>query len=882
MAASQPRRATWRPMRSEPRPHRWWQVGRLRAAVTGLALVVAFPALADPLDALAPTARAIYARAEEQETSGRFATSASLYQLVLDQDPTFVPARLGLGRALEAQGKLGDAEALYRDALGDPDVSEALATLLESSRPAEALEEWVRLEPARVGDPTPYLHETRLRVKLGMVDDAQVSWERYLALLQGAMPDGAVFLDLVDAAPAAAEGLLRAYLESWPEGSAAAEAHERLERIEVEAEAARLDLGGDTPLDAELLAVAARVEAALAQGDVSTAKAVGAELVTRAPDSSTAHARYADALIAAGSWGEAEVQARIARRLAPEDASARARLGRLLADAYGGRRDTEALTELQAACQLRSGDAGLRFRLAIVQQRTGHFSDAEASYRAVLAADAGGQWAPEAQSRLDALIRTPPVLPEPSPSARMEMSAAAEHHYRVFLVLLGRGKREEAAVELDQAVTEEPHNALLLRKHGDLDNEAGHPDAAVIWWRRSLDADPAQPDIWRNLAGAAKSPEERKDCLARAAELGDPEAHYQLARLAREIGDWATVEAELGAYERSASLTSEYRLAAGAMRSELQARRRAFALLWLFLGLVGLGTPALWWWRRRTSRTLSELLEATPESWHEAARLLAGIRHEVLKHNTTVLPQVAEAAERGDLAPWNALVARLPELTEKLHAYVGALVTLGRARHVRFVPAVDPTFGPLLRAFARLRRMRRPDPEALREISRVVNEDAYGTIGRLVREICVLRCDEALVREVYARVSAEPGFAGTALPELWVTGGPLTLRLFRPDLEDILANLLRNALSAGATALAVALSDTEDEVTGHPLAEIAVIDDAPGALSNAMIRSRFIGRGLGLAVDLTNRHGGSIRVDARAEGAKAVVVQFQLAEAGAD
>ena len=90
----------------------------------------------------------------------------------------------------------------------------------------------------------------------------------------------------------------------------------------------------------------------------------------------------------------------------------------------------------------------------------------------------------------------------------------------------------------------------------------------------------------------------------------------------------------------------------------------------------------------------------------------------------------------------------------------------------------------------------------LRELSRVINGEAYDALGRFVREICVLPCDEALVRGVYARVCAEPGFAGTPLPELWVTGDVLALRLFRPDLEDILANLLRNALSAGATSLA--------------------------------------------------------------------------------
>jgi nitrogen-specific signal transduction histidine kinase len=61
--------------------------------------------------------------------------------------------------------------------------------------------------------------------------------------------------------------------------------------------------------------------------------------------------------------------------------------------------------------------------------------------------------------------------------------------------------------------------------------------------------------------------------------------------------------------------------------------------------------------------------------------------------------------------------------------------------------------------------------------------------------------------------------------------------------------------------------------------EVAVVDDAPGTLTNAMIRGRYIGRGLGLAVDLINRHGGSIRVDARGDGRKAVVVQLPSVEA---
>ena len=62
-------------------------------------------------------------------------------------------------------------------------------------------------------------------------------------------------------------------------------------------------------------------------------------------------------------------------------------------------------------------------------------------------------------------------------------------------------------------------------------------------------------------------------------------------------------------------------------------------------------------------------------------------------------------------------------------------------------------------------------------------------------------------------------------------------------------------------------------------------DNAPGRLTDAMIRGRGIGRGLGLAVDLITRHEGSIHVvpatgPLRLSWTKAVVVRLRRAEEG--
>ena len=52
-------------------------------------------------------------------------------------------------------------------------------------------------------------------------------------------------------------------------------------------------------------------------------------------------------------------------------------------------------------------------------------------------------------------------------------------------------------------------------------------------------------------------------------------------------------------------------------------------------------------WRRSRQRTLADLIEAAPECAHDLARLLSAIRHEVLKHNTTLLEEMAHAGRNG-------------------------------------------------------------------------------------------------------------------------------------------------------------------------------------------------------------------------------------------
>ena len=482
------------------------------------------------------------------------------------------------------------------------------------------------------------------------------------------------------------------------------------------------------------------------------------------------------------------------------------------------------------------------------------------------------------------LFRSP--APDVATSPTVRLPPTAERHYRLALELGRRGRYTEAITELDAALAEAPSTPLLLNKRARLSRQAGAPGEAEAWLGRSLAVEPNQPAVRMELGDLARA---RGDLVlaeqryGEAAGEGSAEAHYQLARIAELRGDWGFVRAQLDAYEAAAPGSGSL-YAAGARELRARADHRMFLLrVGMASGaLVFLGIPVLAWLRWRTARTLRDLLDGAPECWHDAARLLAALRHEVLKHNATVLPDVADALARGEHAPWDAFSARAPELLARFRRYLADLEALGRSHGMRLgLRGRDPILGPMHRAMVRLSRIRRPRPEELRALSEAVNGKGYAAIGAIVREICVLPVRPERVDAVYARVSTEPGFAGTPVPKLEVLAREdgLAVRMFRADFDDILANLLRNPLAAGANTLAVELGAYDDPITGLAWVEVAVVDDAPGQLTNAMIRGRYIGRGLGLAVDLINRHGGSIRVEGRESGKKAVVVQLPNVEA---
>ncbi len=861
------------------------------------------------LEGTSPAQRAVVEEAWRAEQAGEWEKAAAGWRLALLRDPAFVPAVLGLGRALEALGDVAGADAAWAILPNEPDAVRARAVLLEGRDPATALGLWRRLQTLDLGSAEPYRREARI---LADRDPraAERALDRYLDLIDGD-PDAATVLDVASGLKAAgdrdaAARLLARVREHW----LGIEGLERLDaladRIAVEREADRLAVGGGEPLGGGQRPLLAEARRRAAAGDREGAVATLRELLARAPRASEAWAALAEVQRAGGDVEEAERALVAATTLAPEEPAWHADLGLLLADRYGGRRHEEAIHELKTALGLRPGWAVIQCRLARILQEAGDPSAARDAWRACLDGAPSGAEAEEARQALadlDRLRPAPVVLPALAPAA--DVPDAARRHFRVARVYRQRGDADSARAEAEAALAVAPRftDALLLL--AALEVEAGRPRDALALYDRCL---AEHPDDARILLAAGEldrsqgHPDRADALLRRAAEAGAPEAWYLLATAAADDGRLREARALLDAYlaRSPGGLAHEPALALSVrVDRALRGWRAGIGGAVLLL----LAAPVAWLLRRRTGATLADLVERAPDAFHDVAALLSGIRHEVLKHRATILPSVAERLERGDLTagPWAAAAlfgqGDDPGILRRFGAYLADLEALGRRCGVRLnLQHRDPVLAPMHAAMVRLGRLRRalerPDParvqslaRALREVSRVLGEDGYGALGQLLRRVSVLPVDAELLRAVGRRVAAEPGTAGA--PALEVEGGeePVPVRVFPRDLEEIAANLIRNAFVAvgeecppGERRVGVALVLEVDPVTGHEVLALRFRDSAPSPLADAILRGRGIERGLGLAADRIARNRGVVHVEAEPGWAKAVVVRFPRAE----
>ncbi len=704
--------------------------------------------------------------------------------------------------------------------------------------------------------------------------------------------------------------LLQGYLAPGAGRGGAEEARGRLERVGVEraARSRRSGAAAPGPRGRRRAGAARRGASADPQAALEALR----ELVRRHPRSAAARAALGEVYAALGQIAEAEQAYGWASALEPDDPEWHLRLGLLLSQRYGGRRHAEALDALSRARALRPAQPELLFHLGRVQQELGAFDVALPLFQECARLDPGGPMAGAALERIADLRRSPPdfvPLPELS-SPPADVPQAALDGYRVARVYLDRGEVTRARAELLPVLKLAPGWAAAMNLQAGIAARDEDWAAAVSAWERSLAAEPNQPRVRLALAEVALREGDQGRAVAfleQAAAGGVAEAWFRLASLAFEAHDLLLARERLDAY---------FATSAGGLDQEparqLQrvVTRRIQLAQGAGLGGIGLvlGALALVLLRRRAGRSLEAFVAENPEASHDLARIVSALRHEVIKHNTTLLEEVALALERGEHHAVAFAAERLygdgveAGVIGRFDGYLDALERLGR-RHGRRLDLrrKDPVVAPMARAMDRLRRLegplRRPwrapaaTPGRLRAIAQALNEDAYAGLGELLGRLGTTAVGPELVLGTWARVRAEANISRLSPCELAMSGREDTLpaRIFAGDLEDVLANLLRNAVTAacargdGSGRVGVCIEEEEDPITGQESVLLRVLDDAPGRLETADIHTRGIGRGLGLTADLIARHDGSIGVERRpaelaAGWTKAIVVRLRRAE----
>ena len=145
-----------------------------------------------------------------------------------------------------------------------------------------------------------------------------------------------------------------------------------------------------------------------------------------------------------------------------------------LAQSYEAAKDNaSAMKELQAAAQLKPGEATPLFNLAVLEQQSGDTAGAEASYQKVLA-----------------LKPTDPNLLNPAQS-------------NLGLLLAKDGTPDTAIPALTQAAASDPTNADVQSALGLMYLKQGKKDDAKAAYQKALTIDPTRADAKAGLAAAS-------------------------------------------------------------------------------------------------------------------------------------------------------------------------------------------------------------------------------------------------------------------------------------------------------------------------------------------------------------------------------------------
>ncbi|MFN3202772.1 MAG: tetratricopeptide repeat protein [Bradymonadia bacterium] len=716
-------------------------------------------------------------------------------------------------------------------------------------------------------------------------------------------------------------------------GPAYEAARQAVREIEVERTARRFGWSGpDDEIPVQTRGLVEQATRMIGQGRVEDARRLLDEALSQAPQYAKAWSELGALRVAAGEVKAGEMALLRAMSIEQGDAEVHARLGRLYLSIP--ERAGEARLFLGRALDARPDWIELNLSMARACRAAGRLPRALAHVERYL--EGGGTQRERAQALKAELLR---VLPdgvdqplEPGPASDpVDRSVIAT--LKAARAMLSQGRPDEALVALQQ-LPEEDRGAEVLNLEALILVSAERWAEAILPLERALTLDDARPEthaLMGQVLWKLDRPEDARTAWARARARGSVDAALSLARVALEeapdawgpVGDLrglgALLEARAHLKDVLSAGASEWSVQeAEQLKGTVDGRLTRLAI-W-GAGLVMLLGVGIFGWRRRIwgGTDLATLITEHPETGPDVQRVLSAVRHEVLKHNTMVLTGLVSALEAGQPAGDKARhvchslfgTRRGDEgVYGRLKLYAEQLRQIGRAHKLRLnLRRRDPAFKALLTGFEQLSRVsadlvrvealapkRRDD--VIRQLNRAVpqlNEIGYGEIRRLLDQLKVLTVDEGLLEDIFERTVREPGFSEAVVGPLHLdVHAPLPIGVCIPrgPFEDILANLIRNALQSGmrhgqghdpgegstpvALSIGLGVEVEVDMITGIERVVFLIRDRSPQTLTTQMLQGRFIEEGLGLTGEQVSRYEGTLDVRVPdGDWEKAVVVKL--------
>jgi len=821
-------------------------------------------------------------------TLGNHAQAQTYYELALKLDPERYRAHINLADLLAMKG----------------DLEETLA---------RAAYHLVKARELKGNKPSVILRQARVATRRGRFHEAELFYREYLDI-EKPSPDrclelGDFYRDFGRTGEAS-----RWYKQVTDDSETGRLAAQRLWELAARHQARRF---GWTPRQDEVPSMArelaARGRIQRRQGNLEEAEKLLREAVTLAPHYAHARASLGDVLADQGRSRAAEMEFLRALAVDSRNAENHVRLGDLYLADPDQDRAAEAALFLSHALQLRPEWTSLRLKLARAHQASGNLENALTQVNLFLVDQIGEEERREAQLLKRALMR---VLrddetlnagenpDEPSPEAPDSLVLEILNRARAYM---GQGRIDSAMAELGTLPADKWGPQALSLK-GRIMHASGRDREALEAFAASLAHTPGQAEpheiMGEILLGLGNSGQARHHFRA-AEELGSLTATFYLVRLdltpggglAARVKDLVSPGHLLELRDRLDRYLAQghnavYYEEATQLRNQVAARLGTILITATVILVVLFVALLLVWLRLRGGSDLSELVRKHPEAGPEVQRVLAAIRHEVLKHNTMVLTGLVEALEEGGDAARKAEhlrdslfgATREEAVLGHLLTYISQLEQIGRSHGMRLnLKRRDPALAAIQKGFALLEgaaedlyrvafltsAQRARLLRTLKDATRLLNVQGYEAVRDLLDRLRILQVDRDMLAAVFRRIRREPALSGLniAPPEYRMDAElPCGILVPRPAFEDILGNLIRNAILSSAAhqdeAILVGLevADHMDAITGLESVVFVVKDCSPRVLTTEMIRGRYIEGGLGLSADLVARFEGTIDV----------------------